>query len=132
MSKYPLRHNPEADLKAFSGRPLSEITSDAIADGSLSADDLRTHASALRQQAEIARDAGYTSLASNLLRASELTLVPNVEVLKIYEMLRPDRSSRDELIKLADYLEKTYEASENATFIREAAEVYRERKILRR
>jgi propanediol dehydratase small subunit len=132
MTKYPLRHNPEADLKAFSGKPLSEITSEAVADGSLSADDLRTHASALRQQAEIARDAGYTSLASNLLRASELTLVPNDEVLKIYEMLRPDRSSWDELMNLADYLEKTYDASENATFIREAAEVYKERKILRR
>ena len=132
MSKYPLRHNPDADLKAFSGRPLSEITSDAVADGSLSADDLRTHADALRQQAEIAREAGYTSLAGNLLRASELTLVPNDEVLKIYEMLRPDRSSRTELTNLADYLEKTYEASETANFIREAADVYEERKILRR
>ena len=132
MSKYPLRHNPDADLKAFSGRPLSEITSDAVADGSLSADDLRTHANALRQQAEIAQEAGYISLASNLLRGAELTLVPNDEVLKIYEMLRPDRSSWDELMKLADYLEKTYDASENAKFIREAAEVYKERKILRR
>jgi len=132
MTKYPLRHNPDADLHAFSGRHLSEITSDAVADGSLSADDLRTHASALRQQAEIAAEAGYVSLASNLLRAAELTLVPNDEVLKIYEMLRPDRSSWDELMKLAEYLEKTYEAHETATFIREAAEVYRERKILRR
>lgn len=132
MSKYPLRHNPDADLKAFSGKPLSEITSSAVAEGSLSADDLRTHADALRQQAEIAQEAGYDSLANNLLRAAELTLVPNDEVLKIYEMLRPDRSSWDELQRLADYLEKTYEASENAAFIREAADVYRERKILRR
>jgi propanediol dehydratase small subunit len=132
MSKYPLRHNAEDDLQAFSGRPLSEITSDAVANDTLSADDLRTHASALRQQAEIAQEAGYSQLASNFLRAAELTLVPNDEVLKIYEMLRPDRSSWDELMTLADYLEKTYGASENAIFIREAAEVYQERKILRR
>jgi propanediol dehydratase small subunit len=132
MTQYPLRDNPDDDVQAFSGRPLSEITSEAIANGTLSADDLRIHASALRQQATIAQDAGYTQLASNLLRAAELTIVPNDEVLKIYEMLRPDRSSWDELMQLADYLEKTYAASENATFIREAAEVYRERKILRR
>lgn len=132
MTKYPLRHNAEDDLQAFSGRRLSEITSNAVADGTLSADDLRTHASALRQQAEIAQKAGYPQLASNFLRGAELTLVPNDEVLKIYEMLRPDRSSWDELMTLADYLEKTYDAGENATFIREAAEVYRERNILRR
>ena len=51
---------------------------------------------------------------------------------EIYEMLRPDRSSYEELNKLADYLETTYSATENAKFIREAATVYKERGILRR
>lgn len=131
MSQYPLRDNAD-DLQAFSGRPLNEITSDAIADGELSADDLRIHADALRRQAQIAREAGYPQLADNFLRAAELTAVPQEEVLKIYEMLRPDRSSWDELHTLADYLENTYDATANATFIREAASVYQERGILRR
>lgn len=129
MSQYPLRDNDD-NLKAFSGRPLSEITSDNIE--KLSADDLRTHADALRKQAEIARSHGYPQLANNLLRSAELTVVPQEEVLKIYEMLRPDRASFEELNNLADYLQNKYSAEENANFIREAAEVYKERGILRR
>lgn len=131
MSQYPLRDNAD-DLQAFSGRPLSEITSSAISEGNLSADDLRIHASALEKQAEIARQSGYEALAINLLRASELTRVPNEEVLKIYEMLRPERSSWDELMNLATYLESQYDAPQNARFVREAAQAYKERNLLRR
>jgi propanediol dehydratase small subunit len=123
-----LKEHHAHELHAFSGRPLVEITADA----DLSADDLRIHADTLRQQAAIARQAGYEQLALNLLRAAELTVVPNAEMLKIYDMLRPDRSSWDELMRLADYLETTYQASQNAIFIREAAIVYRERGLLRR
>lgn len=131
MSDYPLRQH-EDNIQAFSGRPLSEITNEAIANGDLSADDLRIHASTLQQQAQIAQDAGYPQLAQNLRRAAELTRVPNEELLKIYEMIRPERSSYDEMLRLADYLETTYEATENARFIREAAEVYQARGLLRR
>ncbi|MCE2472900.1 MAG: propanediol dehydratase small subunit PduE, partial [Anaerolineae bacterium] len=95
-------------------------------------DDLRTHADTLRRQAEIAREGGFPQLAANLLRAAELTCVPNEEMLKIYESLRPERASYAELTRLADYLETSYGARENAAFIREAAEVYRERGLLRR
>lgn len=132
MTQYPLRQNAADTLKSLSDRALTDITSDALRDGDLSADDLRTHGDTLRQQAQIAADAGYPQLANNLRRAAELTHVPNEEVLKIYEMLRPDRSSWDELNRLADYLEKTYQATVTADFIREAAIIYKERAILRR
>ena len=132
MTQYPLRENAQDTLKTFSERKLSDITADALRDGDLSADDLRTHGDTLRQQADISEKAGYPQLANNLRRAAELTHVPNEEVIKIYEMLRPDRSSYEELNKLADYLETTYSATENAKFIREAATVYKERGILRR
>jgi propanediol dehydratase small subunit len=132
MTQYPLRENAADTLKTFSERNLNEITSDALRDGDLTADDLRTHGDTLRLQAQIAEDAGYPQLANNLRRAAELTRVPNEEVLKIYEMLRPDRSSWEELNKLADYLENTYQATENAKFIREATTIYKERGILRR
>ena len=126
---YPLRENAE-NLQAFSGRQLHEIHPDSIAE--LNADDLRTHADTLRQQAKIAADAGFRQLAANLRRAAELTQVPNEELLKIYEMLRPQRATHAELIRLADYLEAQYEARENATMIRQAANVYQQRGILRR
>jgi propanediol dehydratase small subunit len=130
-AKYPLMQNAAADLKALSGRPLSEITLDAVADGTLTPEDLRIHAETLRLQAQVARQAGYSQLAANLLRAAELTAVPNKEVLQIYELMRPGRASYEQLIQLADYLETTYQAAENAHFIREAAAVYKERGLLR-
>ncbi|MCY3833023.1 MAG: glycerol dehydrogenase [Chloroflexi bacterium] len=132
MSEYPLRDNETERLAAHSGRLLAEITPKAIAGGELTGDDLRTHADTLRQQAAIARDHGYRQLAENLRRAAELTDLPNDELLKIYELLRPERASYDELVRLADYLENTYNAVENAAFIKSAAQVYRERKLLRR
>ena len=131
-SAYPLRDKASDRLYAYSGRPLKDISAEAIAAGELSAEDLRTQADALRQQAEIARDGGYPQLAANLMRAAELTDVPNEELLRIYDALRPERASYEELQRLADYLEDRYDAGENAAFIREAADVYRDRNLLRR
>ena len=131
-SGYPLRDANAEQLLAHSGRPLSDITAEAIAAGELTGDDLRTHADTLRQQAAIARQGGYPQLAANLTRAAELTDVPNDDLLKIYELLRPERASYDELMRLADYLSATYGAKENAAFIKDAAEVYKERNLLRR
>ncbi len=128
---YPLMDNEADHLQALSGRPLPEITLDAAADGDLTSADLRIQADTLRMQAEIARGAGYDQLAANFLRAAELTLVPNQEVLQIYDLLRPHRASYEQLLQLAAHLEQTYNAVENAAFVREAAEVYRERKLLR-
>lgn len=130
--EYPLRDKAADDLRSFSERPLSEISAETVAKGEVTGDDLRTHADALRQQARIAREAGYPQLAGNFTRAAELTPVPNDELLKIYELLRPERASHEELMRLADYLESTYDARENAAFIREAADTYRERNLLRR
>ena len=132
MSEYPLREKAADALLTHSGRPLSEISAAAIATGELRGDDLRTQADTLRKQADIAREGGYPQLAANLLRAAELTDVPNEELLRIYELLRPERATYDELLRLADYLERKYDAAENAAFIREAAGVYRERNLLRR
>ena len=132
MPEYPLRDSQAEALFTHSGRRLSDVTAEAIAAGELRGDDLRVHADALRQQAAIARAGGYPQLAANLSRAAELTDAPNDELLRIYELLRPERASYAELARLADYLEETYGASENAAFIRDAAAVYRERDLLRR
>jgi propanediol dehydratase small subunit len=131
-ARYPLIQHASETLRAFSGRALSDIAADTVTNGDLTADDLSIHADTLRLQAQIARDAGYDQLAANLLRAAELTVVPNDEVLQIYELLRPGRASWNQLNQLAERLEQTYGAAENARFIREAAQVYQERGLLRR
>ncbi len=129
---YPLSENEAEWLKAASGRRFKDITFEAAAAGELNADDLRIHAETLRAQAEIAHAAGNVQLAENLRRAAELSVVPNEELLKMYELLRPGRASYQMLLALADSLEQTYHAPENARFVREAAEAYQARGLLKR
>ena len=130
--RYPLIDHAAERLRAASERPLAEITLDAAAEGALSIEDLQIHADTLRAQAEIARAAGYRQLAANLTRAAELARVPNDEVLRVYELLRPGRASFAELIALAELLERRYDARETAGLVREAASVYQSRGLARR
>jgi propanediol dehydratase small subunit len=128
---YPLMEYAADTLQTAQGLRLSEITLEAAAANNLSAADLQTNAETLRAQAEIARRAGYGQLAANFSRAAELTVVPNEELLQMYEILRPGRATFDELIALAETLENKYDALENARFVREAASVYQVRGLLR-
>jgi propanediol dehydratase small subunit len=86
----------------------------------------------LRHQAEVAREAGFTQLGENLRRAAELTAVPNEALLRMYELLRPGRSTYSELIALAQTLAQEYNAAETAAFVREAAEEYQRRRLFRK
>lgn len=130
-NRYPLADHPE-QITAASGRSLTDIDLAAAISGELSSADLQISGETLRSQASVARNSGYDQLAENLERAAELTAVPNEELLAMYGMLRPERSSYAELIALAERLEVEFQAPVNAAFVREAAEVYRERKLLRR
>lgn len=128
---YPLMDRPE-ELHAASGRGLREIDLEAAVKGRLSQEDLRIQGETLVAQAAIAREQGYTQLAENLARAAELTRVPNDELLGMYELLRPERASAQELEALARRLEDEYRAPATAALVREAAGVYHERRLLRR
>jgi propanediol dehydratase small subunit len=129
---YPLAEHAADRLRAISGRRLADVTLDAAAAGELEIADIQIDAETLRTQASIARQAGYPQLAANLTRAAELTAVPNAEVLRMYELLRPGRASYDELIELATRLAQAHHAPESAALVREAAEAYRVRGLLRR
>jgi len=127
---YPLGDNARDRVKAASGRRLSDITLEAVAAGEVNFNDLQVSAETLRAQARIARQAGYPQLAGNLSRAAELTAVPNDELLRMYEALRPGRSTYAEMIALATRLEQVYGAVETGRLAREAAEVYLQRGLL--
>ena len=129
---YPLMESAEDSLTASSGRTLSSITLDAAAAGEIDATDLQVSAATLPAQAELAHQAGYRELAQNLQRAAELTAVPNQELLRMYELMRPGRSTYSQLTEMADRLENEFSAPITAAFVREAAEVYRSRNLLRR
>jgi len=128
---YPLMDH-SADIRAASGRPLADITLEAAQQELLSPADLQITAETLQAQAEIARRAGYLQLADNLTRAAELTAVPNEELLRMYELLRPRRATWQELLALAEKLERDYQAPANAQLVREAASVYQARNLLKR
>jgi propanediol dehydratase small subunit len=118
-------------VRTTSGRTLDELTIEAVLAGELTAEDLRISGDTLRRQADVAEAAGYRQLAENLRRAAELTRISNQEVLDIYNALRPGRTTYGQLIELADRLENDLDAPLNAAFVREAAEVYLERTIVK-
>lgn len=122
---------PSDTVRTTSGRSLDELNMEAICAGELTAEDFRISGETLRRQADAAEAAGYWQLAENLRRAAELTTISNQEVFDTYKALRPNRSTYDELITLADHLQNDLDAPLTAAFVREAAGVYQERGILR-
>lgn len=123
---YPLGEHKREEIKTATGQPLTEITLEALREGRVRAEDLAIHAETLLEQAAIAEEAGFPHLAANLRRAAELTRIPNDKILAIYEALRPYRVTYERLLALAEEIERDYGAIENAAFLREAAEAYRE------
>jgi propanediol dehydratase small subunit len=117
------------NVRTFTGRSLQELSLEKVLAGELTAEDFRTSAETLREQAHAAEAGGYRQLAENLRRAAELTCISNEEVLDIYNQLRPGRGNYQSLSALAERLEKEYEATRTAAMVREAAEVYRQRAI---
>jgi propanediol dehydratase small subunit len=117
-------------VTARSGRPATEITVEALAAGDLRTADIMISADVLRAQAAQAREHGYGPFADNLERAAEMTDLPDDEILTIYEALRPFRSTRAELDAIADRLE-TAGAGRCAALVREAADAYAARNVLR-
>jgi propanediol dehydratase small subunit len=116
--------------RALSGRPIDEITLAAAVRGDLSPADLRVHPDTLRHQAEVAETHGNPQLGENLRRAAELTALPDDDVLSIYEALRPGRSTTAGLEAVAMRLDAA-SAPLCAALVREAAEVYARRGLLR-
>ncbi|MEZ4860779.1 MAG: diol dehydratase small subunit [Caldilineaceae bacterium] len=127
---YPLMEDTTSDLRAASGRAAATIGLETLDE--LSPADLRINGETLRAQATVARDAGFTQLAENLTRAAELTAVPNETLLQMYEIMRPGRSTYAQLQEMAATLEERYHATTTAAMVREAAEVYQRRNLLKR
>jgi len=114
------------DAYGYSERPLSEVTLDAVRRGEVSIDDVRIHPNTLRHQASVAAAHGNPNLSENLLRAAELTSIPDEEVMAIYEALRPYRSTASNLFELADSLDSRG-APLVAELVREASRTYQRR-----
>ena len=118
--------NDVTGVRALSGRPVEGLTVAAVRAGEIGLADLRIHPETLERQAVVAEEHGNPQLADNLRRAAELTLLPDDEVLAIYEALRPGRSTAAQLTALADSLAGRG-LPRCAALVAEAAEVYARR-----
>ena len=92
------------ESRSLSGKLVRDLTLDAVRRGEVSLPDLRIHPETLDHQASVAEAHGNPQLAENLRRAAELTVLPDDEVLAIYEALRPHRSTPQQLTALAESL----------------------------
>ena len=127
---YPLSVNRPDLLHTPTGKSLDDLTMDAVVAGDITAEDLRISPDTLKLQGQLAAAAGRRQLADNFTRASEMTAIPDAEVLDMYNALRPNASSAAQLEELASRLEDTYSAATCAALVREAAQVYAARNLL--
>lgn len=129
---YPLGLKRSDLLYTPTEKAYDELTLDAALKGEVTSADLRISPKTLLMHAEISESIGRTQLSKNFRRASELISIPDSRILEIYNALRPNRSTREELLAIANELEEQYGAMENAALIREAADVYERRNVLKK
>lgn len=131
-SDYPLSKKRPELVKTSTGKSLDDISLEAVVSGAIKPEEIRITPETLEYQAQIAESICRPQLARNMRRAGELTRVPDERVLEIYNALRPKRSTKAELLAIADELEGKYAAVVCANHVREAAKVYEARGVLKK
>jgi propanediol dehydratase small subunit len=126
---YPLAATGRGAVHTTTGRSVSEITLDAVLTGELGPREVAVAPETLRLQATFAEKGGNPQLAENLRRGAELVAFSDDELLRFYEMLRPGRSSADELDTLAETLDERG-AERCAALVREARAAYMRRGLI--
>ncbi len=126
---YPLGALGRSEVRAASGKAVSEITLDGAVSGALGPRDATISAETLLLQADFAQRGGNRQLAENLRRAAELVGFDDDELLRFYETLRPGRASVAELDALAAAL-ADQGADRCAALVREARAAYVRRGLI--
>lgn len=131
MSNYPLGQNEADTITSKTGKKLSQITLDEVKRGNVAADDIKISPEMLRRQGKVAASVDNPQMEANFERAAELSSVPDDVILTMYNKLRPNRSTKKELVLMAQELLEKYHAPHCAKLVLEAAEIYEKRGILR-
>ena len=129
--RYPLGEYEAEQITSRTGKKLSDITLDAVKRGEIRADDIKISKDVLKKQGEVSLASGNEPMAKNFERAAELVDVPDEVILSMYNKLRPHRSTKLELVMMADELLSKCNAKNCAKLVMEAAEIYEKRGILR-
>lgn len=129
---YPIaEHKPET-IKTPTGKHFQDLSYEKMISGELTSDDMRISPETLEMQAQVAESVNRHAFAGNLRRAAELIAVPDERLLEIYNALRPYRSTKQELVDIANELDGKYGAKTAAALVREAADVYEQRGRLKK
>ena len=128
--QYPLGEHEQERITSKTGKKLTDITLDEVMKGHVGPDDIKISKEMLKAQGQVAREADNAPMEKNFERAAELVDVPDDVILKMYDKLRPHRSTKLELVMMAKELLEKYDAKNCARLVMEAAEVYEKRGIL--
>ena len=128
--RYPLGELEREQIRSKTGKKFTEITLDEVMKGHISSDDIKISKEMLKAQGQVAKETGNDPMEKNFERAAELVDVPDDVILKMYDKLRPNRSTKLELVQMAQELIEKYNAKNCARLVMEAAEVYEKRGIL--
>jgi propanediol dehydratase small subunit len=128
---YPLGMKRRDVLKSPRGIPFDELTLENVESGKVTFEDFSISPDVLKMQGDIAASAGRSQIALNFGRAGEMTKIPDARLLEMYNSLRPHRSTKEELLAMADELQSQYGAGVCSAFVREAADVYQRRGLLK-
>jgi len=131
-NEYPLGTKIPDKIASHSGVKLTDMTLEKVINGQITADDIKISSETLEMQSQVAESVNRHSFAGNLKRAAELIAIPDDRILEIYDAMRPYRSTKAELIAIADELENKYGCKINSKFVREAADVYEKRGRLKK
>ena len=129
--QYPLGEYEKDRITSKTGKKLTDITLEEVMKDHVSSDDIKISKEMLKAQGQVAKEAGNDPMEKNFERAAELVDVPDDVILKMYDKLRPNRSTKLELVMMAQELLEKYNARNCAKLVMEAAEVYEKRGILR-
>nr|WP_294493866.1 diol dehydratase small subunit [uncultured Mediterraneibacter sp.] len=128
--KYPLAEHERENITSKTGRKFNDITLDEVMKDHIAPDDIKISKDILKAQGQVAMEADNAPMEKNFERAAELVDVPDEVILKMYDKLRPNRSTKLELVMMAQELLEKYNAKNCARLVMEAAEVYEKRGIL--
>jgi propanediol dehydratase small subunit len=126
---YPLSASGRDAVRTVTGTSISDLTLEAVVAGELGPEDVAVAPETLHLQAAFAEEGGNPQLAENLRRGAELVAFPDDELLRLYDMLRPGRSSAEELDSLAETLAERG-AERCAALVREARAAYVRRGLI--
>lgn len=128
---FPLYEKRPELIFTPTGKAIDEINMESVLSGKVTSDDCRISPETLEYQAQIAESMGNWQVANNFRRAAELCKIPDSLILETYNLMRPYRSTEKELINRAEVLESKYNAKIIAGFLRETAEIYKQKNMLK-